>query len=283
MDVAALKSRAVDKYVTVDGLRIRYIEEGEGPAVILIHGGSLGSSADVFARNLGPLADAGFRAVAFDQPGFGLSDTPSDFSGGYRRDFIPKFIDAMGLGRTALIGHSQAGGPAVALALKEPERYSHVVVLGTGSLLPRPESEGRDAAVQQRLERRMANSEPTLDDTRKLLEANLFHHDLITNEELSIRHKHSVGRNFENFVARTRLGGNKQAKGTPLWARLIELRMPLLMIYGRQDKANAAERAALLKEKHPELQIHVVDDCKHLVPWDAAEAIVDLVVPFLKS
>jgi pimeloyl-ACP methyl ester carboxylesterase len=284
MDVAAVKSRAEDKFVTVDGLRIRYIEEGEGSPVILLHGGSLGSSADVFARNLGPLASAGFRAIAFDQPGFGYSDVPEDFSTGYRREFVPKFIDALSLGKVALIAHSQAGSPAVALALKEPSRYSHIVVLGTGSLLPRPEGEGRDAAVQQRLERRMATSEPSLDDTRKLLEANLFHHELITDEELAIRHKHSIGRNFENFVARTQLGGgNKDVKSTPLWERLVELDVPLLMIYGRNDKANAAARAALLKDKFPELHIHVVDDCKHLVPWDAADAIVELAVPFLKS
>lgn len=284
MNVVALKARAEDKYVTADGLRIRYIEEGEGPAIIMIHGGSLGSSADVFARNLGPLAAAGFRVIAYDQPGFGLSDAPSDFSAGYRRDFIPTFIDALGLGKVALIAHSQAGSPAVALALKEPARYSHIVVLGTGSLLPREEGEGRDAAVQQRLERRMAASEPSLNDTRKLLEANLYHHELITDEELEIRHKHSIGKNFESFVARTQTaGGSKKSPSTPLWERLPELSMPLLMIYGRDDKANAALRAAQLKEKYPALQLHIVDDCKHLVPWDAADAIVDLAVPFLKS
>ena len=284
MNVAAMKARVEDKYLTVDGLKIRYIEEGNGPPIIMIHGGSLGSSADVFARNLGPLAAAGFRVIAFDQPGFGFSDVPSDLSPGYRRDCIPKFIDALDVGKAALIAHSQAGSPAVALALKEPGRYSHIVVLGTGSLLPREEGEGRDAAVQQRLERRMATSEPSLDDTRKLLEANLFHLKLITDEELEIRHKHSIGRNFETFVARTQVAGdNKKVQGTPLWERLPELSVPLLMIYGRNDKANAALRAAQLKEKYPALQLHIVDDCKHLVPWDAADAIVNLAVPFLKS
>jgi pimeloyl-ACP methyl ester carboxylesterase len=250
----------------------------------MIHGGSLGSSADVFARNLRPLAAAGFRVIAFDQPGFGFSDVPSDHRPGYRRDFVPKFIDALGVGKAALVAHSQAGSPAVALALKEPERYSHIVVLGTGSLLPREEGEGRDAAVQQRLERRMAGSEPSLDDTRKLLEASLFHHELITDAELEIRHKHSIGRNFQAFVARTKVAGDhKKAQGTPLWERLTELRVPLLMIYGRNDKANVVLRAAQLKERYPALQIHIVDDCKHLVPWDAADAIIDLAVPFLKS
>jgi 4,5:9,10-diseco-3-hydroxy-5,9,17-trioxoandrosta-1(10),2-diene-4-oate hydrolase len=282
-----LMTRVKDKFVTVDGLKLRYVEEGQGPAVILLHGASLGSSADVFIRNLGPLARAGFRTIAYDQPGFGLSDVPTDLSPAYRRDSIPKFMDALGLKRAALVGHSQAGNPAVQLALKDPTRYSHLIVLGTGSLLPPLDGagEGNDAAAQARLERRMASAEPTIDDTRKLLEANLFHHELITPDELELRHARSVGQNFEAFVARNReaeAAPAKEAK-TPMWQRLTELKMPLLMIFGREDRARAAERAALLKEKYPQLDVHVVNACKHLVPWDAADEFVRLAVPFLNS
>lgn len=287
-----LKSKVQDHYVTVDGLRLRYIEEGQGPAVILLHGASLGSSADVFIRNLTPLAKAGFRAIAFDQPGFGLSDVPTDHSAGYRRKSIPKFIDALGLKKVALIAHSQSGNPAVQLALAEPERYSHIVVLGTGSLLPpledKPQNEGREAAVQQRLERRMAQSEPTIDDTRKLLEANLFHHELITPEELALRHSRSVGKNFEAFVARGNLAEDNKKKpkedsAKPMWQRLIDVKVPLLMIFGRNDRANAEQRAELLKKTYPQLNLHIVDGCKHLVPWDVADKLIELAVPVLKS
>ena len=282
-----LMTRVKDKYVTVDGLKLRYIEEGEGPAVMLLHGASLGSSADVFIRNLTPLARAGFRAIAFDQPGFGLSDVGSDHSPAYRRDSIPKFMDALGLKKAALVGHSQAGNPAVQLALKEPARYSHIIVLGTGSLLP-PLGEGgedRGAAAQQRLERRMAAAEPTLEDTRKLLEANLFHHDLITLEELALRHSRSIGQNFSAFVARAEAAEAAPPKEpkTPLWQRLVELQMPLLLIFGRNDRANAAKRATMLKEAYPQLAIHIADDCKHLVPWDAADDFIRLAIPFLKA
>lgn len=282
-----LMTRVKDKYVTVDGLRLRYIEEGRGPAVLFLHGASLGSSADVFLRNLGPLARAGFRAIAFDQPGFGLSDVPADLSAAYRRDSIPKFMDALSLKTAALVGHSQAGNPAVQLALKEPGRYTHVIVLGTGSLLPPlgGEGGGNEAAAQQRLERRMAAEEPTVEDTRKMLEATLFHHELITPEELALRHARSVGRNFEAFVARNAAAETTPAKDpkTPLWQRLVDLPMPLLLIFGREDRAHAAERAKLLKEKYPQLNLHVVPGCKHLVPWDAADEFVRLSVPFLKS
>jgi len=282
---ADLMARVEDKFVTIDGLRTRYIVAGEGPAVLFLHGASLGSSADVFIRNLAPLARAGFRAIAYDQPGFGLSDVPTDLSPAYRRDSIWRFMDALGLKRAALVGHSQAGNPAVQLALKEPARYSHIVVLGTGSLLPPLDGAGdSEGAAQQRLERRMAAEEPTLEDTRKLLEANLFHHELITPEELALRHARSVGQNFAAFVARSKAAEDAPAKEpkTPMWQRLTELKVPLLLIFGREDRARAADRAKLLKEKHPELDLHIVDGCKHLVPWDAADEFIRLAVPFLK-
>jgi pimeloyl-ACP methyl ester carboxylesterase len=282
-----LMTRVKDKYVTVDGLRLRYIEEGQGTALLFLHGASLGSSADVFLRNLGPLARAGFRAIAFDQPGFGLSDLPADLSAAYRRDSIPKFMDALSLKTAALVAHSQAGNPAVQLALKEPGRYTHVIVLGTGSLLPPlgGEGSGIEGAAQQRLERRMTSEEPTVQDTRKMLEATLFHHELITPEELALRHARSVGRNFEAFVARNAAAEAAPAKEpkTPLWRRLVELPMPLLLIFGREDRARAAERAMLLKEKYPQLNLHIVPGCRHLVPWDAADEFVRLGVPFLRS
>ena len=44
----------------------------------------------------------------------------------------------------------------------------------------------------------MAQAEPTIEDTRKLLEANLFHHELITPEELALRHARSIGKAFED-------------------------------------------------------------------------------------
>jgi 4,5:9,10-diseco-3-hydroxy-5,9,17-trioxoandrosta-1(10),2-diene-4-oate hydrolase len=288
-----IRSDVQDKFVTIDGLRIRYIEEGQGKPVVCLHGASLGSSADVFRRNLGPLSRGGFRVIAFDQPGFGLSDNPEDHGAGLRKKMIAKFVDALGLGKVALVAHSQAGGTAVQLALADPERYSHVVVLGTGSLLPPLEAKpdggaDRQAAVQQRLERRMASSEPTLDDTRKLLEANLFHHELITPEELEIRHKHSVGKNFAAFVARNELSESNKAKpkdksGPQPWETLTELKVPLLMIYGKNDRANAFEKATLLKERRPQLDLHIVDGCKHLVPWDAADEVHRLTVPFLQK
>ena len=277
-----------NKFVNVDGQKLRYIEEGSGPSVLFLHGASLGSSADVFLRNLGPFAKAGFRAVAFDLPGFGLSDIPAKQSVPQQRNSIPKFIDAAGLGKTALIAHSRSGGFAVQLALEDPSRYSHVIILGTGSLLPlQTEAQvGRYEAVQARVDKEMAEKEPTLEDARKLLQADTFNHSLISDEDVAIRHSRMVGRNFKAHQERQNQeapAGGAAKPSKPIWERLSELKMPLLMIFGREDRAHAGERAELLKKQQPQINLHIVNGCKHMVHWDAFDDLMRLGVPFLKS
>jgi pimeloyl-ACP methyl ester carboxylesterase len=271
-----------NKFVQVDGLRTRYIEAGTGPAAILLHGASLGSSADVFERNLQPLANSGVRAIAYDQPGFGLTDNPSDYSVAYRRRFIMLFIDALGLESAALVGHSQAGSMALGLAFEHPRRISKVMVVGSGSVLP-PLPEGQKQSGAREGDEGTA-SEPTIEQTRALLEHNLFDHSLITPEVLETRHRMSVGKNFEAFLKRgqaAQSGGGKESK--PVWQRLTELPCPLLLIFGKNDRGNAYERAALLKEQYPRLNLHVADRCKHLVQWDVADQFHKLAADFLSK
>jgi 4,5:9,10-diseco-3-hydroxy-5,9,17-trioxoandrosta-1(10),2-diene-4-oate hydrolase len=271
----------VEKFVQVDGLKTRYLEEGSGPAVVLLHGASLGSSADVWERNLAPLARHGLRALAFDQPGFGLTDNPLDYSVAYRRSFILKFMDALGVKKASLVGHSQAGGMAIGLAIDHTERISKVVVLATGSLLP-PLAEGGKSGAGEGEEG--GSSEPTLEDSRKLLEQTLFNPSLITREVLEKRHRMSVGKNFQAFLERgkaPRGGGGKES--VPIWERLHQLPVPLLMLYGKQDRGSAAARAAALKERFPALNLHLLDNAKHLAQWDAAEEFEKLTAKFLTS
>jgi len=269
-----------EKFVEVDGLKTRYIEEGSGPDVLLLHGASLGSSADVWERNLAPLARHGIRAIAFDQPGFGLTENPKDYSVAYRRRFILQFMDALGIKKASLVGHSQAGNTAVGLAFDQPDRISKVVALATGSLLP-PLAEGGKSGAGEGEEG--GSSEPSLNDTRALLEHNLFNQSLITPEALEKRQRMSIGKNFQAFLERSKAprGGGKDA--VPIWERLHQLPVPLLMIYGKQDRGSAAARAAALKERFPSLRMHLLDKCKHLAQWDAAEEFVSLSTKFLTS
>jgi pimeloyl-ACP methyl ester carboxylesterase len=283
---AAVKSQIEDKFVTVAGLKTRYIEEGEGSAVLLLHGASLGSSADVWQRNLAPLAAHGLRVIAYDQPGFGLTDDPPEWALGFRTEFVLKFMDALGLDFAALVGHSQAGAMAVDLALTHPDRVSRVVVLGTGSLLPPlADQPGKKAPAEGE---EGGDTEPTLAEAREALENTVYNHALIGDADVATRHRMSIGKNHRAFLARNRTSaaknkGAKEPTKKPLWQRLAEVRQPLLMIYGRDDRGQAAKRAELAKQQSPGLDLHIAPNCKHLVQWDAAEMFHRLAGPLLRG
>jgi 4,5:9,10-diseco-3-hydroxy-5,9,17-trioxoandrosta-1(10),2-diene-4-oate hydrolase len=268
-----------DKYVTVDGLRTRYFEDGEGPATLLLHGAALGSSADVWERTLPRLARDGRRVIAYDHPGFGLTDNPSDASAGYRRDFILKFMDALGLESAAVVGHSASGGQAMDAVLRSPERFSALVVLGTRSLLPPLPGETAPPGGAEEA----PDHEPTIADVREVLEEQLYHHELITPELLECRLRVAVGKNHQAGLARRQAPRPAGGQGTPLWQRIGEARVPLLLIYGRDDGGDPAARVAIAKQNHPTLEFHVIDHCKHLVQLDAEDEFVSIASRFLPS
>lgn len=257
----------------VDGLAIRYRARGDGVPVLLLHGAALGSSLDAWGPVHDPLAARGLRVVAYDQPGFGESDASPDHSAAYRRRFVLRVMDALGIGAAVLVGHSQSGGFAVRLALEDPARVHRVVVVGTASLLP-PLEGTRAQDAEEGVAR-----EPSLEEARALLERQVADRLRVTAEAVALRHRLSVGPSFAAHLARERARAERREEGPALGERLGGLKVPALFLYGALDR-DAARRAPLLRERHPALDVHVLEDCGHLLHWDAPEAFVALVSEF---
>jgi pimeloyl-ACP methyl ester carboxylesterase len=107
------------------GIRIRVVERGEptSPPVLLVHG--WGCSAFVFRRNMPALADAGFRAIAVDLKGHGLSDKPvaaHEYTIDALVEHFRDILDVLGLEAPALAGHSLGGTLIYHFATKYPTR-----------------------------------------------------------------------------------------------------------------------------------------------------------------
>ena len=268
-----------ERFVDVGGLRTRYFEEGSGPVVLLLHGASLGSSADVWTGNLADLAAHGLRVVALDLPGFGMTANPSDHSVAFRARFVVAFMDALGIDRAHVVGHSQSGQVAVRLGISQPARLGKIVVLGAASMLPPlPHSAAGDAAEGDDGD----TIEPDIHEVRRQLAETVFDHTRITADAVATRHQMSVGKNFDAFLARRAAKGrernDKDAK--PLWQRLDEVKVPMRLIYGQQDRS-AERRAALARQRYPSLDLHLIDRCRHMVQWDAPRALASLVGEYL--
>ena len=107
------------------GMKIRIVERGDpaSPPVLLVHG--WGCSAFVFRRNMPALADAGFRVIAVDLKGHGLSDKPlasDEYTIDSLVEHLLEILDALGLDHPALAGHSLGASLIYHFAAKYPHR-----------------------------------------------------------------------------------------------------------------------------------------------------------------
>jgi pimeloyl-ACP methyl ester carboxylesterase len=116
--------------IPVHGAELAFEDSGgEGPAVVLVHG--LGGSLYGWRAQARALADAGYRAIAYDQRGAGLSTSagaPYSIEG-WAED-LAGLVDALGLGRVALVGHSMGCMVAENAAIALGERCWALAVLG---------------------------------------------------------------------------------------------------------------------------------------------------------
>ena len=121
------------RYLQVDGTRIRYIDVGRGAPVVFLHG--LGASMYAWRRNLAAVAAAGFRVIAFDNRGFGLSDKPAApyDNAAYARLAIA-LMDSLRLTDAVLVGHSMGGAIAAQVAIEYPARVRGLVLVGSAGL-----------------------------------------------------------------------------------------------------------------------------------------------------
>jgi len=133
------------KFINIDGVRIHYREEGEGPAVLLLHanfGNLIGWDPWVEA-----LKDA-YRVVRMDFTSHGLTgpDPSGDYTQARTLELTEKFINAMDLGKFSIAGTSMGGTMAIHFTHKYPERIDNLILLSPGSLEGKERTEsGRDS------------------------------------------------------------------------------------------------------------------------------------------
>jgi pimeloyl-ACP methyl ester carboxylesterase len=266
----------MENFVVVDGLKTRYVQEGSGKTVLLLHGLALGSSLDVYARSIPLLAKAGLRAIAYDSPVFGLTSKPQDYSDEFRTDFILKFMEELKIDKPYIVGHSNAGtGPAL-IALNHPNRLQGVIALAVFPLLPLLPDQARGGAE-------LPKTPPTLDDVRKSLERDFFNKSLITDEFVQLRYRMSTGENFSAFLKAREAEPDWYARDTPLWKRFARASVPKLYLYAKEDRGNAAKRFAALAEMESGLNMHLIERCSHLAMMDQPEEFSHKVIEFVQQ
>lgn len=119
---------AAGRFVEFEGCRIHLIEQGEGRAILFLHG--LGGWAQHLSHPLFPLLD-GFRLIAVDRPGSGRSTRPA---GGPetisdQAAYLVRLAGHLGLDRPLIVGHSMGGAIALRMALDFPGRIAGLALV----------------------------------------------------------------------------------------------------------------------------------------------------------
>jgi pimeloyl-ACP methyl ester carboxylesterase len=129
--------QAIERTVGVNGVDLRVFEQGEGPPVILAHG--FPELAYSWRHQLPALADAGFRAVAPDQRGYGGSTRPEaveDYDILHLTDDLIGILDDLGEEKAVFVGHDWGSMVVWQLSLLHPDRVAGVVGMSV-PFLPR--------------------------------------------------------------------------------------------------------------------------------------------------
>lgn len=145
--MTAIHERRID----LDCGESRYLEAGDGPPLLLLHGMGMASSANGFDLLIPHLAGR-FRVLAPDLLGFGLGTRTVQAGPTFELivEQIREFMDRLGLSRVHLVGHSLGGWVANLLAYESPQRVCRLVALCSAGLNVQPAAGIRASAVPSR-------------------------------------------------------------------------------------------------------------------------------------
>ena len=124
------------RFLTINGVRLHYVERGAGDPLVLLHGnGSM--IQDFESSGLIDLLAKDYRVIVFDRPGFGHSERPRSvvWTPGVQAELIQLALAQLGISDAIVLGHSWGASVAVALALQYPARV-RALVLASGYYYP---------------------------------------------------------------------------------------------------------------------------------------------------
>ncbi|WP_419175224.1 alpha/beta fold hydrolase [Desulfosediminicola sp.] len=121
-------------FANILGNTLHYIDEGQGPVIVMVHGNPTWS---YYYRNLISLLSRNYRVIAVDNIGCGLSDKPQDYDYKLSQhiDNLHTLLNEIDVSSYSLIVHDWGGAIGMGLATRYPERLEKIVVLNTAAFL----------------------------------------------------------------------------------------------------------------------------------------------------
>ncbi|MGW0561457.1 alpha/beta fold hydrolase [Streptomyces sp. NPDC003016] len=272
-----------ERWIDVGGTSTRYLEAGRGDPVLLIHGeGGVSEQWDGILRGL---ADS-HRTIAVDLPGYGYSRPITDAGPAAMAWFTWEFARAVGAERPAVIGHSFGGAVAVHMALQRPAQVSSLVLVS---------SAGMGRAINPAM---VLLAVTPLGDLTKRLFPSLPHGPriLVAGAALagacrpwripspwwsSQARAVSSREALPTTLRSQRLAVGPLGQKKLLTKQLPQLSMPTLVAWGIHDTMVPFWQAIAARRRLSHGQLKLVPCSGHLMPLEAAGALLKALRPFL--
>ncbi len=269
-------------FVDVDGARIHYIDRGQGPVTLLMVHGLAGNTMH-FTHSVVDRLARDFRVVVMDRPGSGYSTRDARSAAGpvAQAETVAAFIRVLGLDRPVLVGHSLGGAVALAVAVSHPTLVRALALIAPLSML-----QAETPAVFKGLRVRgplmrsaigwtlatplsMARRAETLDV--------VFGPEAVP-ADFAIAGGGMLGMRPSAFVSASTDMMAVPEDMPGLMQRYAELRMPISVLYGTQDRIlDPALHGEELRALLPQVHLEYVEGAGHMLPLTVPERVVSFV------
>jgi pimeloyl-ACP methyl ester carboxylesterase len=272
------------KFITIDGVRLHYIERGTGPVIVLLHGNGA-MAGDFVLSGLFDLLARNYRVIAFDRPGFGYSERPRRriWTADAQAAIFHEALLRLDVPRAVVVGHSWGTLVALALALRDQVRTAGLVLL-SGYYYP---SVRADAALLS------WPAIPVLGDLLRYtispilgrLMAPMVYRKLFAPAPVSARFENEFPLELAVRPSQIRASAAETALMIPGAASLAdhypELSIPIAIMAGRGDKIVSSDRQSVrLSAALPQTTLREVPDAghmlHHIVPEEVAAVIREI-------
>jgi 2-hydroxy-6-oxonona-2,4-dienedioate hydrolase len=253
------------KFTSCNGYRTRYLEEGEGPPVVLLHG--IGHSADLFYRNIDALAER-HRVIAPDLPGHGFSDRIPLRGRGPQPVIVEHLwalLKELSDEPYSLIGSSYGGLIASLMTLSRPNNLNKLIIVGSGGTFQ--EAAEQKAALLRILDNAgNAMNSPSLQSCRARL-ANICADPSSVAEEILLTQLTAYGLDDRFEAFKEILSGyilSLDSQEDRALSRLELISVPTLLITGRNDIRATVESHERGSQRIPKARLVIFENCGHL-------------------
>ncbi|MDN5937067.1 MAG: alpha/beta hydrolase [Salinisphaera sp.] len=250
------------------GVRLHYVESGEGPALVLLHG--LGSSGRDWEQQIPEFARH-YRVIVPDLRGSGESDKPK---GPYRiADFaedIWALLDTLGIERAHLVGLSMGGATVFEMAARQSQRVTRLVVVNCGPAFPLNSARALFEVGMRLLVVRLKG----MPKMAELVGQRLFPkaEQTALRAEFTRRYAHNNKKHY--------LWSLRSLPGWTVVERLKNIQAPALMVAAENDYTPVAVKQAAV-DALPDGELAVIAGSRHATPIDSPEVFNRVVLDFL--